>query len=382
MQRVRTSNLIPGMITSEDVYSYNNQLIVPKGTVLNDKVITRLEFYSVLAIHVEDEIATSEKNTSSSLDSDTIPNPFGTVKEVSFSDIPEKLSYSERIKETTQFKEFKKNFLSNTEALKGNLRAVIDNNTPINIDSMMKSVTDTISEGSTSIGIFDMLHNMRNYDDLTYVHSMNVSIICNIFGQWLGLNDDDLKILTMAGLLHDIGKILIPEEIIKKPSKLTDAEYNIIKTHTLQGYSILKGQPIDERIKNAALLHHERSDGSGYPLGYDDEKIPEYAKIVSIADVYDAMTAARVYRGPLCPFKVVSIFEAEGFQKYNSRLILTFLEHVCQTYINNRVKLSDGTIGDIIMLNRNSLSKPVIKTLDGEVINLEEKRDITIESLI
>lgn len=376
LQRVRISNLIPGMITSEDVYSYNNQMIVPKGTILNDKIITRLEFYSVLAIHVEDELASDREDSSANY------STAGNNSEVSFSSITGELSYSEKIKETTQFKEFRKNFLANTEALEGNLKAVVEKNAPIDIDSMMKSITDTISECSTSIGIFDMLHNMRNYDDLTYVHSMSVSLICNMFGKWLGYSEEDIRILTMAGLLHDIGKLLIPEEIIKKPSKLTDAEYNIIKTHTLQGYSILKNQPIDERIKAAALLHHERNDGSGYPLAYSDNQIPDFAKIVSIADVYDAMTAARVYRGPLCPFKVVSIFEAEGLQKYDSRFILTFLEKVCETYINNRVRLNDGTEGDIIMLNKHTLSRPVIKTLDGNFINLEERRDLSIETLI
>lgn len=373
MQRVRISNLIPGMITSEDIYSYNNQMIVPKGTVLNDKIITRLEFYSVLAIHVEDELFSETNSVSSTGNEDTVVN---------FSSISDDLSYSEKIKETTQFKEFKKSFLENTEALKGNLRAVVEKNAPINMDHMMKSVTDTISEGSTSIGIFDMLHNMRNYDDLTYVHSMSVSLICNIFGKWLGYSGEDLKVLTVAGLLHDVGKLLIPEEIIKKPSRLTDAEYNIIKTHTIQGYSILKNQNIDDRIKTAALLHHERNDGAGYPLGYTSDKIPDFARIVAIADVYDAMTSARVYRGPLCPFKVVSIFEAEGYQKYDSKYILTFLENVCETYLNNRVKLNDGTIGDVIMLNRNSLSRPVVKTDIGNFINLDERRDLSIETLI
>ena len=375
MQRVRTSNLVPGMISAEDVYSYNNQLILPKGTELTDKIITRLEFYSVLAIKVEDEMA-------SELDSSKDESSEGALKETSFSSITENLSYSEKIKATTQFKEFKKNFVENTEALQGNLHKIVEENAPVNVDEMLKSVSNLISEGSTSISIFDMLHNMRNYDDLTYVHSMSVSLICNIFGKWLGYGEEDIKVLTLAGLLHDIGKLMIPESIIKKPSRLTDQEFNIIKTHTVQGYNILKNQNIDDRIKTAALMHHERSDGSGYPLGCSNEKIADFAKIVAISDVYDAMTAARVYRGPLCPFKVVAIFEAEGLQKYDSRFILTFLEHITETYINNRVVLSDGTTGDIVMINKNALSRPMIKAGDGRFINLVERLDLTIENFV
>lgn len=387
------------MISAEDVYSYNNQLILPKGTELSDKIITRLEFYSILAIQVMDqndmEPETSDEDflnkllkdfggddSGSTPDSSAQSNVNADNGRVEFSSISDNSSYSEKIKATTQFKEFHKAFLNNSEALQGNLSNIVKNNAPIDTNSMLNSVTNLISEGSTSISIFDMLHNMRSYDDLTFVHSMSVSLICNIFGKWLGYSDEDIKILTLAGLLHDIGKLLIPEQIIKKPSKLTDKEYNIIKTHTLQGYSILKNQNIDERIKNAALLHHERNDGSGYPLQYSGDKIPEFAKIVSIADVYDAMTAARVYRGPLCPFKVIAIFESEGFQKYDSRLILTFLEHVSETYINNRVRLSNGQIGDIVMINRDFLSKPMIKTLDGNFINLKDTPNLTIEALV
>lgn len=379
MQRVRTSNLLPGMIAAEDVYSYNNQLILPKGTELTDKVITRLEFYSVLAIHVEDPDYRPPVSVSSDLnisfggdDSDT----------VTFSSAPENTAYSERIKATTQFKEFKKSFVNNTEVLKGNLHSLVENNQPINSENLLHSVLDMISDGATTIGVFDMLHNMRDLDDMTYTHCMSVSLICNIFGRWLNLSDEDITTLTMAGLLHDVGKLLIPDKILKKPSKLTDAEFNIIKTHTLQGYNILRNQAIDDRIKNAALLHHERMDGSGYPLGYKADKLDQFSQIVAIADVYDAMTAARVYRGPLCPFKVVSIFETEGFQKYDSKLILVFLEHICDTYMHNRVLLSNGKQGDIVMLNKDALSRPMVKTLDGEFINLKETPDVQIEAIL
>lgn len=378
MQRVRTSNLIPGMISAEDVYSYNNQLILPKGTELTDKVITRLEFYSVLAIHVEDPDYKPHSSVSSELNV-TLGDDADTVV---FSSTPENTAYSEKIKSTTQFKEFKKTFITNTEVLKGNLHALVENNQPLNSENLIHSVLDMISAGATTISVFDMLHNMRDFDDLTYTHCMSVSLICNIFGRWLDLSEEEIKTLTMAGLLHDVGKLLIPDNILKKPSKLTDAEFNLIKTHTLQGYNILKGQPVDDRIKNAALLHHERFDGSGYPLGYTGDKLDMFSQIVAIADVYDAMTAARVYRGPLCPFKVVAIFETEGFQKYDSKLILVFLEHVCETYMHNRVLLSDGRQGDIVMLNKDALSRPMVKTLDGDFVNLKEIPDITIEAIL
>jgi len=222
---------------------------------------------------------------------------------------------------------------------------------------------------------------MREYDDTTYVHSLNVSLICNIIGKWLNFSTKDLEIITLCGLLHDLGKLLIPRNILAKPSKLTDDEFTLIKTHTIRGYKLLKNIPIDSRIKNAALMHHERCDGSGYPNGLVSHEIDSFAKLVAIADVYDAMTCARVYRGPLCPFEVINLFETEGYLKFDTKYILTFLEGIVNTYIHNNVRLNNHMEGEIILINKYDLSRPVIKCGD-QFIDLSKHRDLYIEALI
>lgn len=367
MRRVRITDLRPGMVTAEDVFSYNNQMIVPKGSTLDDKMITRLEFYSVLAVRIVDE--SPEEGTSS-------------VGETVFEgEISENSSYSQKVKSSKRFKKFEESFLENTEQFKVNLKNIAESGAEIDSRAMIDSITGLIQEDMTGISVFDMLHNMRQYDDFTYMHSMNVSLICNVFGKWLGLPAYDIDILTLGGLLHDIGKLKIPDNIIRKPEKLSPAEYNIIKTHSLQGYNILKTKNIDENVKQCALMHHERCDGSGYPLGLSGDKINQYAKIVAIADVYDAMTAARIYRGPLCPFKVISIFESEGLQKYDSGYILTFLEHIATTYMNNRVRLNNGMEGDVVFMNRNQYSRPMVQCSD-KFIDLSREPDLYIETFV
>ena len=353
------------MKTAEDVFSYNNQMIVPKGSILDDKMITRLEFYSVLAVRIADDDLSDNA-------------AFETVTD---GEISENSSYSQKIKNSKQFKKFESSFLENTEVFKENLKNIAETGAQVDSRSMIDSITGLIQEDMTGISVFDMLHNMRQYDDFTYMHSMNVSLICYVFGKWLGMSEFDLDILTLGGLLHDIGKLKIPDNIIRKPDKLSPAEYNIIKTHSLQGYNILKEKNIDENVKQCALMHHERCDGSGYPLGLTGEKINSYAKIVAIADVYDAMTAARIYRGPLCPFKVISIFESEGLQKYDSHYILTFLEHVATTYMNNRVRLNNGMEGDVIFMNRNQYSRPMLQCSD-KFIDLSKEPDLYIETFV
>lgn len=355
------------MKTAEDVFSYNNQMIVPKGSILDDKMITRLEFYSVLAVRIADD--------------DEEPEAAPEVSEPIPGEITETSSYSQKIKNSKQFKKFEKSFLETTETFKENLRNIADTDAQIDSKALLDSITGLIAEDMTGASVFDMLHNMRQYDDFTYMHSMNVSLICNVFAKWLGLPDADVDILTLGGLLHDIGKLKIPDNIIRKPEKLSPAEYNIIKTHSLQGYNILKEKTVDDNVRQCALMHHERCDGSGYPFGLSSDKINNYAKIVAIADVYDAMTAARVYRGPLCPFKVISIFESEGLQKYDGHYILTFLEHVATTYMNNTVRLNNGMEGDVIFMNRNQYSKPMLQCGD-KFIDLSREPDLYIETFV
>lgn len=360
MKRVRTSDLRPGMKTAEDVYSYNNQKIIPKDTVLDDKMITRLEFYSVLSIRVSDEVATEEAS------------PF---------EIPEDSSYAQKVRHSKEFKEFEKSFISATESFTHSIRRIVDEDIDIEPDTLMSIVTDLLDSCKTTGNILDMLHNMRQYDDYTYMHSLNVAIISNVLAQWLHLGSEDRSIITVGAMLHDIGKLKVPEKIINKPGKLTPQEYNIIKTHTLQGYNILKDKNIDGRIKECALMHHERCDGSGYPLGLVGDNISPYAKIVAIADVYDAMTSARIYRGPICPMHVVGVFESEGLQKYDSKFLLTFLEHISYAYMNNRVRLSNGQEGEIVFMNPHQYSKPMVQTADA-FIDLSVEKDIYIETFV
>ena len=149
----------------------------------------------------------------------------------------------------------------------------------------------------------------------------------------------------------------------------------------MEGYQILKHSNLDPAILDAVLMHHERCDGSGYPFGASQNEISFFAKMVAIADVYDAMTSARIYRGPLCPFKAISLFESEGLNKYDTRCIMTFLENVVNTYLLNEVRLTNGLTGTIVYVNKNKLSAPTIKTEHG-YIDLSIHPDIAIEALI
>ena len=367
MPRIKTSELVPGMVTAEDVFNYNNQLILPRGLELTDKAITKLEFYSILYVNVE-EFEEKEVPVKSEIEQ--------VIEQ-------DKLSYSEKITNSESYKKFRKTFVQEVAQIKNSINDVVERNAPINTDTLLSEVDRlaTLDTTATSYSVFDMLHNMREFDDATFVHCLNVSLICTVFAKWLKLSPEDVRLASICGLLHDIGKLKIPEEIITKPSRLTEQEYNIIKKHTIEGYNILKKQDIDEHIKNAALMHHEKYDGTGYPLSLKGNKIDYFARLVAIADVYDATTSARVYRGPLCPFKVIELFEQEGYDKYDAQMIITFLENIVNTYMNNQVRLSNGKQGEIVFINKMHLAFPMVKCGD-EFIDLSVDKNIHIEAII
>ena len=142
----------------------------------------------------------------------------------------------------------------------------------------------------------------------------------------------------------------------------------------------MKYCPIDERIKNAALMHHERYDGRGYPGGLSGNLIDETARIVAVADVYDAMTADRVYREGICPFDVIGYFQNE-ISVFDPRYLLLFLEKTAETYVSNKVLLNNGTEAKILMINKAALGRPVVMTGE-EIIDLSKKKELKISKLL
>ncbi len=357
MRKVYIDDLKPGMILAKDIF-VSGQLISSKGLIMSDKSIEKLHQYKLLWIDVEDE-----------------------ESQVFTKSVEMDLSYNEKVKGSPEFKEFKEKFDVATEKLKDTINDMVEKNISLDVDILLSPVMDTMDSLETRISVFDMMQNMRDYDDATYVHSLNVALICNIFSRWLNFSNEDTRIATACGLLHDIGKITIDKSIIQKPGSLTSAEYDIIKGHTTEGYKILKNQDINEHIKNVALMHHERYDGSGYPSGLKGNETDRFARLVAIADVYDAMTASRVYRNAMCPFAVISMFEEEGYQKYDTEYLLTFLDNIENTYLLNRVRLNNGKEGEIVFINKNRMSKPTVKC-GMDFIDLSIQKDLYIESII
>lgn len=344
---------------SEDVYR-ESQLLIPKGTVVDNEVLNILRYSSIVSVAVYGK-DTSQKKTSS----------------VS---VPEK-THSEQIRESKSFKEFEENFHETTETFSYTLNDIASRNKDVDIDILFDSANEIMAGETNTYQLMDILSNIRYFDDSTYAHSLNVAMLANILGRWLHMEEHDLKLLTVAGMLHDIGKVLIPPEIIKKPGPLTKEEFEIVKQHSLKGYKLLKGKNVDENICQAALLHHEKCDGSGYPLGLKGDRINELAKLITIVDIYEAMTANRCYREGICPFAVIRMYEEEGYSKYDPKYLLPFLQGISDTYLHNTVLLNDGRKGEIILTNKTAISRPGL-LVNGEYLDLTRYPELNIIAIL
>lgn len=388
MKQIPIAELIPGMVTAEDILSYNNKVIVPKGIILTENIISRLDAYSIYYANIEDNI---DEELSTPMADQTL---FVTDASIVNLHSPSYQSNKEKMKESQQFLRFSEEFDRCTAHFQDSLTNSLYRNEPFHANEILKEVLALLYQDGTEVSIFDMLLNMHNKDDSVYVHCIDVALISNVLSRWLHFSEADQKMATACGLFHDVGKFMLPVGVLRKPGKLTPEEFEIIKTHTTEGFHLLgKYRTIPEPVKNAALMHHEKCDGSGYPYGLKGNDIDKFSKIVTIADIFDAMTSERVYRSAMCPFSVIKYFEDDGIQKYEMKYILTFLENVSNSYLNHRVTLSNGMEGNVIFVNRDSYSRPVIRTENNEIIDLQQQyyhsimqlsgnKKLSIESII
>ena len=373
MKRLTVLQLIPGMIVAENVLSYDHQLILSRGSVLTDRAITRLDLYGIMTVCVEEFLATDLdiSNTDITLNAEEdAPNIAIT-----------ELTHFERVRNSEEFKYFKAEYEQGLDNLKDSLNNVVERNLKLDISALLQNCLDVIAGGKGQFGVIDMLYNMKDYDNSTYAHCMNVALICHIFAGWLKWSPADVETATICGLLHDIGKLTIPHAILTKPGKLSPEEYTQIKRHPISGYQLLLSQDVSDHVRYSALMHHERMDGTGYPMHLTGKQIDKFSRLVAIADVYDAMTSSRVYRGPVCPFRVIEIFEDEGFQKYDVEFLLPFLENVVNTYLQNQCRLNDGRCGSIIFVNKTKLSRPIVQC-GKDYVNLADFPELTITDLL
>ena len=205
------------------------------------------------------------------------------------------------------------------------------------------------------------LSQLKNRDEYTTQHSLNVSIFSILFGRHLGLPERQMRTLGYGALLHDIGKMRVPLEILNKPGRLTDKELALLKKHPEYGRDILsEGEGIPSSVIDIVYSHHERIDGSGYPQGLMGEEISRNVYIVAIADVYDAETSDRSYRMGISPHEALSLMYGLMPQTFPSELVEEFIRCLGIYPVGSVVELDSGEVCVVMTVNRRMSLRPLL----------------------
>jgi HD-GYP domain-containing protein (c-di-GMP phosphodiesterase class II) len=340
---VSVNECTPGMRMAETIFNDYGAAIVAEDTILDEHIIAKISRLGIVKIKIyesEDSIVTV-KNTE--LFSDQYYESVDIMKDVIHS---------------------------------------ISTGGKVDIESVSIATNNIISRINENRDIINSINQIKTTDEYTYTHSVNVSLLCMLFGKWLKYDFFKVRDLVYTGLLHDIGKGKIDPEILNKKEALNGEEFEEIKKHPLYSYQLAEEMTgLNDNILKGILMHHEKEDGTGYPLGIKGDQINEFAKIVSICDIYDAMTSNRSYRKKGSPFEVFEIFEKESYGLLDQRLVSVFLKNMSAYYIGDFVRMNSGEIGEIIYINPTVVSKPIIR-VNERFIDLSREKNSKIMELI
>jgi putative nucleotidyltransferase with HDIG domain len=226
------------------------------------------------------------------------------------------------------------------------------------------------------------LFKLRGFDEYTYTHSINVSILAVLLGKHLGLDKPTLLQLGLAGMYHDVGKAKIQESILNKPGKLTENEFKAMQAHPLEGYKIMQKQVgLDPEILRAVVEHHERHDGTGYPRGLKHQDIGRFSRIISVVDVYDALTSRRVYKDAMAPAKALGMMYQWRDKDFTPHAIDNFIRCIGVFPVGSFVRLSGGEFGIVSSINAVRPTKPEVKVVLDTKMRPQLARLLDLEAL-
>ena len=231
----------------------------------------------------------------------------------------------------------------------------------VDTDTAKELVAEVADSITRSPHAMVWLTNMKERDEYTSIHCMNVCIMSVSFGRSLGMQKSELEILGLGGLLHDLGKMRVPLEILNKPSKLTFEEFEVMKTHPTEGYNMLKAQgDLPLEVLDIVQHHHERRNGKGYPSHLDGEEINNMTRIVAIVDVYDAITSDRCYHDAITPYDALKNMYEWVNEDFDKEMIEQFIKCLGIYPIGCVVELNMGHVGIVVSASEKSKLRPIV----------------------
>ena len=353
---IRTRSLQDGMRIDQSILDKTGRVLINRGTKLDEYMINSMLKLGIGGVYIGDglEDVPPESNikeppitkeTRHLIEKNTVADR----NKVQLSQI-----VKERVNEGVQF------IFSNTDS-----SSLVSTS-----DQIAKNIMKAITENDAIAIDIDAL---KVSDEYTFKHSVDVATMAMIIGKKHGLSSHEIYELGVAGLLHDVGKTKIPLEILNKPGRLDDDEFNIMKQHALYGYQILKDKEnLSDAIRLGVLQHHEKMNGMGYPLGVPRDRICLYARILSIADIYDALVTERPYKKAFSKRDAVEMLMAMT-DELDISVMKSFLGSVILYPVGSLVELSNGEIAKVVENRPECVLRPTVVGLEtGQLYNLAD----------
>lgn len=332
--------LYDGMEVQEDVYDADAvKLIIRRGTILRDGDLDRIRNLNA----GRETICVSGNTYSNLLEKSANPASNGLWE------LEESTGYAETKDKTFDLlSEISKNKVVEQEAL----------------ITVSAELSHRLEVTSPSI-ILSLINALAPVDEYLQRHCVNVGLLNGLFGQWIGLPKHEIDRLVLIGLLHDCGKALVPHQVLNAPRKLTITEFEVIKMHPVYSYELLSGFP--EQVRRAVRLHHEKTNGTGYPDRLVCDNTPWEARITSITDVYDAIVSQRVYKRPRSPFNVMAFLKELSGNELDDGMVSVFIDKMPKELVDKQVVMSDLRIGTIRSYDPEDIEFPMVE-VSGQVI--------------
>ena len=348
MKAVSVEDLKPGMVLARSLVNDDMVVVLSEGTVLSKAHIIRLTFLNIPVVYIKDAYELSSNYQTAT----TIFNRGNAF-----------------IKDYDTVVNAAKELFDNIG--KGNPEPVVK------AKEVMKKEVVPLAKNS---GAIDYLFEMNHLAGDVYNHSLRVSILSGVIAKWMHFDTAKTRDIVLAGFLHDIGKTRFSKRLLEKNvDKLQGDDYEDYIKHTVDGQEILNGMGVlSEGVRLAALQHHERMDGSGFPFNSPGVDIHEYARIVAIADLYDNITIERVGYVKKTPFDAIAYITENLYTSLDPTVCVPFLIHIKDAFLGSRIILSNGQSGRIAAFPNDFAARPIVSLSEGELINLNEHPKIKI----
>ncbi|MBO5516258.1 MAG: HD domain-containing protein [Schwartzia sp.] len=379
-------DLKPGMVLAQPLVSGKGSIVVEAGTLLTEFVIGTLQdsgyMQSVLPAGANyDEVTVTvfevEPHGAPSVEDLSHVGAKETEEEHKKSDSSmESMLDPEYVKAYDVVMDMLRKLLNPQQVSRG-----------IDLDAIGQLIADRqldkLCDGARAVA---QIHNMNREGSYLLHHSLHVAILAGLMGRWLHWPREYRERLLLAGLLHDVGKLKISDDILNKPGRLTPSEMDIVRHHSAYSAEILArcGLAGEADIMAGVLQHHERGDGSGYPSGIKKDIISPFGKILAILDIYDAMAANRAYAHKVSPFEIFDRLNADMMEdKIDAEYGVLFVKKICHALTGSWLRLTNGEKAKIVYIDQSRThSLPIVETPDGKFYDLAHDGKVKIVELL